>query len=202
MSVLQQTVSLAAQLRAFSSLLSLPSRAQSVIKAFRRQGIGSADGLILPASSSPDLKAFPLCSKSSKSSEGGQGETVSSTSFQPQTRLTLASALGRWWFLVTVCACGGKTLISRLNLSPSATCRALTGLPPMAFAVSFRIRFADAKTAAKHHRPTHIRPLGPHHKCTLISRPTAVHHGYIYIESVRWYSCHFTALLPMCIRLT
>ena len=34
---------LAAQLRPFSSLLSLPSQAQSVIKAFRRQGIGSAD---------------------------------------------------------------------------------------------------------------------------------------------------------------
>ena len=34
---------LAAQPRAFSSLLSLPSQAQSVIKAFRRQGIGSAD---------------------------------------------------------------------------------------------------------------------------------------------------------------
>ena len=31
------------QPRAFSSLLSLPSQAQSVIKAFRRQGIGSAD---------------------------------------------------------------------------------------------------------------------------------------------------------------
>ena len=28
--------------------------------------------LTLPASSSPDLKAFPLCSKASKSSEGGQ----------------------------------------------------------------------------------------------------------------------------------
>ena len=171
MSVLQQTVSLAAQLRAFSSLLSLPSRAQSVIKAFRRQGIGSADGLILPASSSPDLKAFPLCSKSSKSSEGGQGETVSSTSFQPQTRLTLASALWPQWFLVDVCARAGKTLISRSNHSASGSCRALTGLPPMAFAVSFRIRFADAKTAGKHHRPTHIRPLEPHHKCTLISRP-------------------------------
>ena len=212
MSVLQQTVSLAAQLRAFSSLLSLPSQAQSVIKAFRRQGIGSADEFntarfflsrLESLSAAPTSLSFlRFRSKSSKSSEGGQGETVSSTSFQPQTRLTLASALGRWWFLVTVCACGGKTLISRLNLSPSATCRALTGLPPMAFAVSFRIRFADAKTAAKHHRPTHIRPLGPHHKCTLISRPTAVHHGYIYIESVRRYSCYFTALLPMCIRLT
>ena len=58
--------------------------------------------LILPASSSPELKAFPLSSKSSKSSEGGQGETVSSTSFQPQTRLKLASALSPLWFLVTV----------------------------------------------------------------------------------------------------
>ena len=42
-SVVEQTVALAAELRAFSSLLSLPSRAQSVIKAFRRQGIGFAD---------------------------------------------------------------------------------------------------------------------------------------------------------------
>ena len=31
-----------------------------------------------------------------------------------------------------------------------------TGLPPMAFAVSFRIRFADAKTAVKHHRPKRV----------------------------------------------
>ena len=150
MSVLQQTVSLAAQLRAFSSLLSLPSQAQSVIKAFRRQGIGSADEFntarfflsrLESLSAAPTSLSFlRFRSKSSKSSEGGQGETVSSTSFQPQTRLTLASALGRWWFLVTVCACGGKTLISRLDLYPSATCRGLTSMPPMAFAVSFRIR--------------------------------------------------------------
>lgn len=46
-----------------------------------------------------------------------------------------------------------------------------TGLPPMAFAVSFRIRFADAKTAVKHHRPTHILPLEHHLICNLISRP-------------------------------
>ncbi len=85
--------------------------------------------LILPASSSPDLKAFPLCSKSSKSSEGGQGETVSSTSFQPQTRLTLASALWPQWFLVDVCARAGKTLISRSNLSASGSCRALRACP-------------------------------------------------------------------------
>ena len=41
--VRKELPALAAQLRAFSSLLSLPSRAQSVIKAFRRQGIGFAD---------------------------------------------------------------------------------------------------------------------------------------------------------------
>ena len=93
---------LAAQLRAFSSLLSLPSQAQSVIKDFRRQGIGrSRSILILHASSSPDLKAFSAApsslsflrfrSKSSKSSEGVQGETVSSVSafFQSSLRSSL-----------------------------------------------------------------------------------------------------------------
>ena len=38
--VQKELPALAAQPRAFSSLLSLPSQAQSVIKAFRRQGIG------------------------------------------------------------------------------------------------------------------------------------------------------------------
>ena len=129
--------------------------------------------LILPAFSSPDLKAFPHCSKSSKSSEGDQtGPLCVPAARQcdlfrcapqiPQTRLTHASALGRSWFLVTVCACGGKTLISRLNLFPSATCRGLTSLPPMAFVASFRICPADAKTVPKHHRPTHFRPLVRH----------------------------------------
>ena len=78
-----------------------------------------------------------------------------------------------------------------------------TGLPPMAFAVSFRIRFAEAKTAVKHHRLERTDGrfrIGA--VVTVVPLPMAVHHGYIYIESVRWYSCHFTALLPMCIRLT
>ena len=135
MSVLQQTVSLAAQLRAFSSLLSLPSLAQSVIKAFRRQGIGSADEFntarfflsrLESLSAAPtSLSLLRFRSKSSKSYEGGQGETVSSTSFQPQTRLTLASALWPQWSLVDVCARAGKTLISRSTLSASGSCRAL-----------------------------------------------------------------------------
>ena len=78
-----------------------------------------------------------------------------------------------------------------------------TGLPPMAFAVSFRIRFAEAKTAVKHHRPERTDGrfrIGA--VVTVVPRPMAVHHVYIYIESVRQYSCYFTALLPMCIRLT
>ena len=77
------------------------------------------------------------------------------------------------------------------------------GLAPMAFAVSFRIRFADAKTAVKPHRLERTDGrfrIGA--VVTVVPRPTAVHHGYIYIESVRRYSCYFTALLPMCIRLT
>ena len=73
---------LAAQPRAFSSLLSLPSQAQSVIKAFRRQGIGSADEFntarfflsrIESLSAAPTSLSFlRFRSKSSKSSEGGQ----------------------------------------------------------------------------------------------------------------------------------
>ena len=108
--------------------------------------------LILPAFSSPELKAFPLCSKSSKSSAGGQGETVSSTSFQPQTRLTLASALWPQWFLVDVCARAGKTLISRSALSASGSCRALRACPLWHLPSVFASAVADAKTAVKHHR--------------------------------------------------
>jgi len=73
---------LAAQLRAFSSLLSLPSQAQSVIKDFRRQGIGYADEFntarfflsrLESLSASPTSLSFlRFRSKSSKSSEGGQ----------------------------------------------------------------------------------------------------------------------------------
>ncbi len=60
------------------------------------------------------------------------------------------------------------------------------GLPPMAFAVSFRIRFAEAKTAVKHHRLERTDGrfrIGA--VVTVVPRPTAVHHGYIYIDNVR-----------------
>ena len=173
---------LAAQPRAFSSLLSLPSQAQSVIKAFRRQGIGSADEfntarflLSRLESLSALLQVFQIFR--------GRAELAASRPMArlcalfrfapqiPQTRLTLASALRRWWFLVTVCACGGKTLISRLNLFPSATCRALRACPLWHLPSVSASAVADAKTAVKHHRPTHILPLEHHLICNLISRP-------------------------------
>lgn len=84
---------------------------------------------ILPASSSPELKAFPLCSKSSK---GGQSwplrvqwrdsvfHFVPATD-SPDTRISVVTYV----VLSDCCTCGGKTLISRLNLYPSATCRGL-----------------------------------------------------------------------------
>ena len=95
--------------------------------------------------------------------------------------LTPASALLQLYCLVKVCARAGETVYLPLDPQCVRLLPRPTGLPPMAFAVSFRIRFAEAKTAVKHHRPTHIRPLGPHHKCTLISRPTAVPEAYIFV---------------------
>lgn len=94
-------------------------------------------------------------SKSSKSSEGVQGETVSVVSvffrssrrpssalrdLRPRSSLlkpappvtdspTLASRLVGQCFYSDAGASGGKTLISRLNLYPSATCRALRACP-------------------------------------------------------------------------
>ena len=110
--------------------------------------------LILPAFSSPDLKAFPLCSKSSKSSEGGQGETVSSVSafFQsylrsslqeaatpatdsPDTRFSVMAAV-----VLSGCLCQSRK-DPYLPLEPQCV-RLLprpTGLPPMAFVADFRL---------------------------------------------------------------
>ena len=75
--VRKELPALAAELRAFSSLLSLPSQAQSVIKAFRRQGIGIADVVNTARFSSPDLKVFLLPKKPFKSSAGGQNWSAS-----------------------------------------------------------------------------------------------------------------------------
>ena len=150
MSVLQQTVSLAAQLRAFSSLLSLPSQAQSVIKAFRRQGIGSADEfntarflLSRLESLSALLQVFQIFR--------GRAELAASRPMArlcalfrcapqiPQTRLNLASALGALVVLSdSLCLWRKDPYLPSQPFSVRHLPRT-TSLPPMAFVASFRI---------------------------------------------------------------
>ena len=207
--VRRELPALAAKLRAFSSLLSLPSHAQSVIKAFRRQGIGYADVVNTARFLLSRLESLFAAQKVFQIFRGRAEARLCDlfrsavASLHKSHRLAIVRIKVVGADVLSDChARAGKTLISRPNLSASGSCRALRAcllwhLPSVSASA-----VADAKTAVKHHRPTHIRPLEPHHKCTLISRPTAVHHGYIYIESVRRYSCYFTALLPMCIRLT
>ena len=127
--------------------------------------------LILPASSSPELKAFPLCSKSSKSSEGGQmscllsselsAAAIASAHISAQPRQARLCDLFRSAYaplhkshrlakvrikVVATVFLGVGLCQSRkdpyLPLKPQCV-RLLprpTGLPPMAFAVSLRIR--------------------------------------------------------------
>ena len=125
--------------------------------------------LILPAFSSPDLKAFPLCSKSSKSSEGGQvlpaflravssryrvrsqpgaaktGETVCFVPLRyrstPQTPQTRRSSLQPCRVVLLSAPQYPWRKDPHLPSQPpsSATCRARTGLPPMPFVPGFRI---------------------------------------------------------------
>ena len=97
--VRKELPALAAQLRAFSSLLSLPSQAQSVIKAFRRQGIGFADVVntarfllsrLESLSAAPTSHSFlRFRSKSSNSSAGGQ---MSCLLFSELSAAAIASA--------------------------------------------------------------------------------------------------------------
>ena len=179
--------------------------------------------LILPAFSSPDLKAFPLHLRHCRSSGSApslpnlpragrvgrfapNGETVcfvplrsTNPTDSPDTRISVEALVV---LSDSLCLWRKDPYLPSQPFSVRHLPRP-TGLPPMAFAVSFRIRFADAKTAVKHHRPERTDGrfrIGA--VVTVVPRPTAVHHGYIYIESVRRYSCYFTALLPMCIRLT
>ena len=103
---------------------------------------------IMAAFSSPDLKAFPLCSKSSKSSAGGQRRDcviysvpLPLLSINPTDSPRHASRLWRSLFLVKVCARAGKTVISRPNVCASGSCRALRACllaVPVAFCEGLR----------------------------------------------------------------
>ena len=166
--------------------------------------------LILPASSSPDLKAFPLCSKSSKSSDGGQvlpaffrvvssryhvrsqpgaaktGETVCFVPlrFAPlhkPHRLAVARISPvASYCLVTLSTRGGKTLISRLNLLPPPPAAPGRACLLCHLCPASASAHADAKPAHKYHRPKRIRTLRRVPSLTLISSPMVVP-GFIHI---------------------
>ena len=201
MSVLQQTVSLAAQLRASSSLSSSSRTSRQLQESppsarYRLKPMS----LILPAFSSPDLKAFPHCSKSSKSSEGGQSWPLRAqwrdsvfhfvpATDSPDTRISVMASV----VLSDCCTSGGKTLISRINLCPSATCR---GLRPCLLWHLWPVSasaYADAKTVPKHHRPTHFRPLVRHCRLDRHLPPEGMYLDYINSKGM-----HLTAIASRC----
>ena len=105
--------------------------------------------------------------------------------------------------LVNVCASGGKTLISRINLCASATCRGLRPcllwhLPSVSASA-----VADAKTAVKHHRPKRILP--PELICNLDPHLPLAGNACVDISFVFWKPLPgFLASpyeLTMCLRL-
>ena len=217
MSVLQQTVSLAAQLRAFSSLLSLPSQAQSVIKAFVGKVSALPMCLILPAFSSPDLKAFPLHLRHYRSSGSAPSlpnlpracrarlclpcQPSSSRLFappyrrqtlQPQTR---HPSHQRWFvLLLSDCQCQWrKDPHLTYQPHPSATCR---GLRPCLLWHLWPVSasaYADAKTVPKHHRPAHFRPLERHCFLDRHLPPEGMYLDYINSKGM-----HLTAIASRC----
>ena len=110
-----------------------------------------------------------LC-ESFKSSEGGQRRDcvlcsvpLSLHSANPTDSPDARISGGASVVLSDCCTSGGKTLISRINLCPSATCR---GLRPCLLWHLWPVSasaHADAKTVPKHHRPrmTDVRPKAP-----------------------------------------
>ena len=101
-----------------------------------------------------------LC-ESFKSSEGGQRRDcvlcsvpLSLHSANPTDSPSLASMLVGQCFYSDAGACGGKTLISRLSLYTSATCRARTGLPlwhlPSVSASALQTRKPPSNTIGLH----------------------------------------------------
>ena len=163
--------------------------------------------LILPAFSSPDLKAFPLHLRHCRSSgsapslpnlpRAGRAGPLrvpaarlcdlfrsASAPLHKSHRLAYSRIKVANVVILSVGLCQSRK-DPYLPLDPHCV-RLLsrpTGLPPMAFVASFRLCFADAKTVPKHHRPTHIRPLEPHHFPTFISRPKGIPWVYIFFQN-------------------
>ena len=150
--------------------------------------------LILPAFSSPELKASPHCSKSSKSSEGGQGETVSSVSafFQSSLRSSLQEAATpatdspdtRFSVMAAVvlsgCLCQSRKG-PYLPFDPQCV-RLLPRTNVLAcsrFRMQFAIRYADAKSHSPPSSPKIYSRMRDSASLTVISRPRAVPLLYI-----------------------
>ena len=143
--------------------------------------------LILPASSSPDLKAFPLhlrhyrssgsapslpnlpracrarlCLPCQPSSSRLSAPPYRRQTLQPQTR---HPSHQRWYvLLLSYSKCQWRKdphLPSHPH--PSATCRALRACPLWHLWPVSASAYADAKTVPKHHRPrmTDVRPKAP-----------------------------------------
>ena len=162
--------------------------------------------LILPAFSSPELKAFPLhlrhcrsfgsapslpnlpracrarlCLPCQPSSSRLSAPPYRRQTHQPQTRHPTHQ---RWYvLLLSDSKCQWRKdphLPSHPH--PSATCRALRACPLWHLWPISVSAHADTKTVPKHHRPTHIRPLEPHHFPTFISRPRGIAWVYIFFR--------------------
>ena len=138
---------LAAQPRAFSSLLSLPSRAQSVIKAFRRQGIGNADVVNTARFFLSRLESLFASQKVFQIFRGRAEARLCDLFRSAVATLHKSHRLAKARFKVVAFVVLSVGLCqSRKDpyLPPEPQCVRLlprpTGLPPMAFAVSFRIR--------------------------------------------------------------
>ena len=123
---------LAAKLRAFSSLLSLPSQAQSVIKAFRRQGIGDADVVNTARYFLSRLESLFAAQKVFQIFRGRAEARLCDlfrsaiATLHKSHRLAIVRIKVVGTEVLSDCrARAGKTLISRSNLSASGSCRAL-----------------------------------------------------------------------------
>ena len=209
---------LAAQPRAFSSLLSLPSQAQSVIKAFRRQGIGDADVvntarffLSRLESLFAAQKVFQIfCGRAGLVRFASQRRDcviysvpLSLLSINPTDSPDSRISVGAFDDL-SVGLCQSRKYP---YLPPERLCVRLlprpTGLPPMAFAVSFRIRSRTRKPPSNTIGQRELTDASASVQ-NLPSCPAlkTCRRMCIYIEIECTTSLRGTALLPMCIRLT
>ena len=146
-SVVEQTVALALSGGPSPVFLQAVEQVASFKKAFRRQGIGVADVVNTARFFLSRLESLFASQKAFQIFRGRAGRDcviysvpLPLLSINPTDSPRHASRLWRSLFLVKVCARAGKTVISRPNVCASGSCRGLTSLPPMAFAVSFRIR--------------------------------------------------------------